>query len=454
LLIIVSDIHLSDGTCGKQISSSAFHLFADRIKELAFNASLRADGTYCPVEVIDILLMGDILDPLHSTSWLDTHPGEIGYTRPWTDFHAPEFVAKLGAITRAILNNNRESIEVLKGFTRAGVTLPPTRKGTKMGKGSGGFPVKVHLHYMVGNHDWYYHLPGSEFDAIRSEIIQAFGLSNPHQPFPHELKESALLSEMLGNYKVYAQHGDIYDLFNFNREKGRNSASLGDAFSVEVINRFPLEARKLFGNELPPNLIENLRELVNIRPILATPLWISSQLTQNHISKTMQKKLKGLWDELSNEFLNLQFIQAGNIPFKMDSVNELELVIHLTDRISFKTIDSLVVWLRKRINPGGATFAKHALKEEAFLDRKAQFIVYGHTHRHEVVPLDTFPGALQPTNQLYLNSGTWHTFVDLAVNKPKEQKFIPYQVMTYLSFYHDCERQGRLFESWAGTFSD
>ena len=31
MLIIVSDIHLGDGTCGKSISASAFHLFADRL---------------------------------------------------------------------------------------------------------------------------------------------------------------------------------------------------------------------------------------------------------------------------------------------------------------------------------------------------------------------------------------------------------------------------------------
>jgi hypothetical protein len=69
MLIIISDIHLMDGTCGRSIPSSAFELFADRLYELAMNASWREDGTYRPIEEIDILLMGDILDPLHSTVW-------------------------------------------------------------------------------------------------------------------------------------------------------------------------------------------------------------------------------------------------------------------------------------------------------------------------------------------------------------------------------------------------
>ncbi len=173
----------------------------------------------------------------------------------------------------------------------------------------------------------------------------------------------------------------------------------------------------------------------------------------NNIPSTTQKKLKDLWDEVSKEFLKLEFVQEGNIPFKLDAVDGLEMVIKLTDGVSFKTIDNLVVWIREKFGSDNITFARHALKEEAFLDRQAQFVVYGHTHHHEVVPLDSFPGTFHPTNQMYINSGTWHTYHDLAINKPEEQKFIPYQVLTYLSFYEGDECQGRRFETWSGSFS-
>lgn len=65
MLIIVSDIHLGDGTCEKPISPATFQLFADWLKELARNASKGVDGKYRPLKTIDILLLGDILDPLH-----------------------------------------------------------------------------------------------------------------------------------------------------------------------------------------------------------------------------------------------------------------------------------------------------------------------------------------------------------------------------------------------------
>ncbi|MDO9348311.1 MAG: hypothetical protein Q7T47_03420, partial [Anaerolineales bacterium] len=131
MLIVISDLHLVDGTCGKPIPASAFRLFAARLNELAFNASWRADQSYRPLDGIDILLLGDILDPQHSTLWLDTHPGAPGYVRPWTDFRAPEYAEKLSAINQAILNYNAEAIGILRHIAGGkAVLLPPAdRRG-------------------------------------------------------------------------------------------------------------------------------------------------------------------------------------------------------------------------------------------------------------------------------------------------------------------------------------
>ena len=456
MLIILSDIHIGDGTCSESVSSGAFRLFASRLKELAFNASWHADGSYHPLDSVDILLLGDILEVQHSTLWLDKAIGEPGYVRPWTDPQAPEFAAKIDAITRAVLQNNTESVAILKALTQpGGLTLPPAGSQRQPDlKAPDQLPVRVRLHYMVGNHDWYYHLPGSAFDAIRHRIGEAFGLHNSDQLFPYELKESVELQDLLNSYQVYARHGDMFDTLNFNKNRDRNSSSLGDAFAVEILNRFPDEVTRQLGSELPPALIESLRELVNVRPALATPIWICGQLRQNGISPALQKKLKQIWDEMCNEFLALPFIQEYDKSFKLDIIEGLELAIRLENQFSFNTINDIVVWIRKKFGSEETTFARYALKEEAFLNRTAQFIVYGHTHHAEIVPLDTFPTAKRLTSQIYLNSGTWHTYFDLAVCEPKEQKFVPYQVLTYLAFYKGGTRGGRRFETWSGAFSD
>lgn len=455
MLIILSDIHLADGTCAKPVSQAAFDLFVDRLEEIAFNASWREDGHYRPLERIDILLLGDILECLHSTLWLQDENGQPHDIRPWSDFRDPVYAALLDKITVSILKKNAGSIDLLRRLTEKGLGLtPPTQKGLPALKTRERIPVPVRIFYLVGNHDWYYHIPGQAFEAVRERIRQAFGLSNAPGPFPHEVRESDELRALMAEYEIYAQHGDLYDNLNYWKEKGRNAASLGDALGVEVFNRFPLEVEKQMGADLPAGIVDSLRELVNVRPALAVPLWISSQLRQNNVPRKRQEKLKSIWDELCNQFLAMPMVREADRRFQFDLVDGLEVAIKLTDRISFKTLDDLVIWMRKKMWGNEISFAHFALREEAFLKRKARFIVYGHTHHHEVVPLDSIPIGPHKTNQMYLNSGTWHTYYDLALYKPEEQKFVPYQVLTYLSFYKDDERGGRRFETWSGTFSD
>ena len=65
-------------------------------------------ATYRPIQDIDILLMGDILDPLHSILWLKSQPGQAEYVRPWTNSTAPEYASTVKAITKNILQKNAE----------------------------------------------------------------------------------------------------------------------------------------------------------------------------------------------------------------------------------------------------------------------------------------------------------------------------------------------------------
>src|SRR5688572_22602267 len=115
MLVIISDIHLGDGTTANSISPTAFELLSNRLRETAFYASFRADGIYRPIETLDILLIGDILDPLHSTLWLNTAPGAPNYARPWTDTSSPAFANMLAETTQAIMDVNRTSLEILRG---------------------------------------------------------------------------------------------------------------------------------------------------------------------------------------------------------------------------------------------------------------------------------------------------------------------------------------------------
>jgi hypothetical protein len=58
-------------------------------------------------------------------------------------------------------------------------------------------------------------------------------------------------------------------------------------------------------------------------------------------------------------------------------------------------------------------------------------------------------GSTNPEN--YFNSGTWRPVQDLAVLQRKQQQFVGYHVLTYLTFFDDDELNGRAFDSWSGT---
>lgn len=452
MLLIISDLHLGDGTTANSIPTSAFKLFAGRLQETIQFASWQQDASYRPIEDIDIVLMGDILDPLHSTLWLDTMPGDPDYTRPWSDPFSPYYVAKLKKVTQAILEKNKESLDILRGLANGEILklAPANKKGMPDQRIKNRIPLKVRIHYMVGNHDWYYHLKGVAYDLIRQEIIDAMGLSNDKSPFPYTLDESPMLKDLFARYRVHGLHGDYYDGFNFDREKGRDHGTIGDVFTMDVCNRFPIEVEKRFKDKLPTELVDSLRKMTNIRPSLAIPLWISGQIRSHVASTNFEREIKEVWDDIADEFLQLPYVREADRAFKFDIVDAMRVMIKVSGHASFSTIDDIVGWVHDKMWGGEHSFASHALREPSFLNGSAQYIVYGHTHHHEIIPLDTLGDR---KSQLYFNAGTWHSYYDLAVRNLKEQKFIPYQAITYLTFYKENEHDGRSFESWSGAYA-
>ncbi len=473
MFIIISDLHLGDGTTASSIPASAFYLFAKRLRQDAHFASVRY-GKYHPIEELDVLLLGDILDPIHSTKWFYpvgdntsarmTQPGEAEYVRPWSDPHDPKYAAKLMEVTRAILKENEKSFEVLRKLASGEfIEFDASSQSGERDRDAARIPLKVRFHYMVGNHDWYYCLKGEAFDAIRREIIQALGLRNTPDPFPTDLRkykpeyswdedDAPQIRKLFEEYKVFARHGDLFDSFNFNRETGRAHATLGDALAMEVINKFP-EALK-HGEGFDPVLVEKLSEITNVRPALATPLWVNAQLTalsrQNMLGRGGENELKKVWDRLANEFLELDFVKQADKSFEFDVVDALQAGIKLSKLVSFETIDKLTLRLQGGKKRGDLSFAQHALLEPAFLDKSARYFVYGHTHHQETVALEH---ATSIGDQVYFNSGTWHTYFDLARNNPRQKRFVPYKAITYITFYKEHEHDERRFETWTGAYA-
>ena len=93
---------------------------------------------------------------------------------------------------------------------------------------------------MVGNRDWFFHLPLAVLTPVRQLIAERFALANAFdQPFPHDVSENEELLLTMRRHKVTARHGDLYDPLAF--EGDRDCSSLDDAMVIELIDRFAAE---------------------------------------------------------------------------------------------------------------------------------------------------------------------------------------------------------------------
>jgi hypothetical protein len=453
MLVLISDLHFTDGTSGETVRSGAFKLFRDALSDLAYGASWRANGKYQPVEDLHLVLLGDILDVIRSTQWLQVNgvPSEV---RPWDDPQSQPFVDKVRAITAAILDNNRVSLDTLKNLS-ATVTIPQaTPAGTPAAAdwnpdGKGRQPVKVHIHYMVGNHDWFYHLPGPAYDQIRQVIRNAVGLETPpNPPFPHDPGESTAIQQIFSNHRVFARHGDIYDSFNYDGD--RNRSSLGDAIVVELVDKFAMQVTQKVN--LPARCAAGLKEIDNLRPTFVIPVWLDSLLKRTCPDTALQMQVKKVWDDLVDHLLGLDFVRKHHSFFHLfDNYEQLEWALKFSKGVSRGNFSRLYAWITEKFATPDSSYYPRAAEEAAFKSREAGAIVYGHTHVYEMVPLDSLMINNKFFDQVYFNSGTWRPYHQLSQVHPEQEEFVKFQLMTYLAFFQNDERGGRPFETWSGV---
>jgi hypothetical protein len=456
MLVITSDLHLTDGTSGTTIKADAFDIFKWRLGDLAYAASCRMLGpvteefqpaeTYKPVDEVYMLLLGDVLDTIRSTRWLE------GTVRPWDGPQHPDFAPKLKEITAAILDHNKELLQILRDFKAHGVNI----YGAVNGRPDKHIEhnVKVKIYYLSGNHDWGYHVAGPEFDTIRAMIIDAMGLANDSAAvFPYDTQESPVIADICRRHHVFGRHGDIFDSNNYEGST-RDHSSLGDAVVIELVDRFAYLVEKRLGERAP----KDLREIDNVRPFELVPTWIDGLLRRT--DRDTAREVRKIWNEVADDFLKLPFVRQHHSSIKWG--------LRLTEGMSFSSLGKIVPWGKNvltslaAVSPAlngllckfGASSEVYpcALKEPAFADPEISYIVYGHTHRQEIVPLRTSTNAAGKPKSAYLNSGTWRAVFDLAQARPKDAEFFEYHVMTYLSFFKDDERRDREFETWSGSF--
>ena len=411
------------------------------------------------MEEITLLLLGDILDMIRTTQWLNANN-----VRPWSNSDDPAFIQVVNSLTDSLLKHNAGAFAILKSISREDrITVP--KPGPDVRRDSvERQPVKIHLHYMVGNHDWFCHLPSKAFNPARIRIAQVLGLDEHYaqgDPFPYSIEEAGAepIRRACAEHNLYARHGDIYDLINFDGD--RNKSSLGDALVVELIERFTETVGRQFQARLTKDALEGLNEIDNLRPYTVIPSWICAWLEESCPDPQLKKEIKMVWADLVGKFFKVDFVRQ-QLSFRHRFANRKRLISFFVFHMGFK-LSTFITW--PHLNSTIALLArwggkqdsspsyKDAGREPALKKHEARYVAYGHTHEYDFVPLRATPDLNISGGQVYFNSGTWRPYHELTRLHPTKLEFVGYEVMTYIAFYKGDERLGRPFETWSGILA-
>lgn len=416
MIVFISDIHLTDGTSGETINAGAFEKFAMYVRDMAKKAEAKN---------LEIVLLGDIFDVIRSDYWLK------GNIRPWSKesdgFQGKGLKDYAEEIVKRICSNpeNQKSIGHLN-------TL-------KESMGNDG--INVSFTYLIGNHDWLI----NRYSSTRGMIAQFIGMDNLAQyrgdtiKFPTEFYRE--------EYNVFARHGDIYDAFNY--DGNRDASSLGDAIVIDLINRFPKAVEKEFQNIgiKDEQLITQLKEIDNVRPLVDIPLWILG-VCRRTVSPKAAEEVKKVWNNLVDQFLAIDFIKKHDTWNPFDIVDALQLGLRISKYSSLEDIANLPL---KQFQSKADDYRDEAYNEAYMKNNKAEFVLYGHTHGHTIEPLDVVQTNGAPLQKTYINTGTWRkVHVRTAFDK-KNLEFMNWHVMTFVAFYLESERKDKRFEIWNGA---
>ena len=429
MLVLFSDIHLTDGTSGETINAEAFGQFADQVAALAARRG---------ASQVRVVLLGDGLDLIRSTRWLAYAPT----CRPWSPAGEEQEAATL-EILRSILVRNQQALELLRQV--------PGR----VAKAGGIRPSRVRFDYVLGNHDWLI----NRYASCRSLVAK-------HLRLPRLYAEHRFPVEFVSPphaYDVVARHGHEFDPQNYNAAEGPEASSLGDAVVVELVNRLPLVlAEELAGEPACGEMMRRLKEIDNVRPYSHVPAWTLDALSKSvrngrRLQAAARRAARRCVDDFRRNPAFGRMIRRHlrwyeQFAFRMFLAQVRRMQVGSLD-LWTALVDRLVKAACIATNKPGSSYAGHALSERGADGTPPQFVVYGHTHHLESVPLG--PSVRGGSDRFYLNTGTWRPVWELARTADGSTHFASWKEMSYVVIYAAGEG-GRAdeFEIRCGSLRD
>jgi UDP-2,3-diacylglucosamine pyrophosphatase LpxH len=445
MLAAISDLHITDERTATNVPQGAFDILE---QEIVANA---ADRT---AKEIHLVLLGDIFDLVRTDYWLrKAKDGTLPVSqRPWNGTLSPTTAMNTDpgverqfqdVLTDILAKDGAQSLlEMIQHLHAAGLPFRVT--------------------YVIGNHDRVLH----NFPSLQAAIRAAM----PGVPlaFASGIREA--------RYGLIARHGHEWDpnchgwaFHNEVLERGHPTGqfddatyqvmAIGEVVTAELMSgivwRFAEAAGGMRG---APAVLERLKDLNNLRPILNVFQWLDwfagneakrfypllYDALKGSLDAVVESALARRWDELKTHLLpgtgdlidHLEDIRRWAIGRNMDEFRgrvhaALPAISLLTGGGADRYLDGAIREMRQEEDP-------------AF-----QFILYGHTH---IAKQEYLTGELDGTGRIYVNTGTYLPLITLARD---ERTFASARQMTMTFAYAEDEDTdgkagGPSLDVWAG----
>jgi UDP-2,3-diacylglucosamine pyrophosphatase LpxH len=445
MLVIVSDLHLSDGSTANNFNPEAFGILAGEIRTMAQQRG---------AQEVELVLLGDVFDLVRTDYW---HVNVPAGERPWggrpdrvTAMNpAPAIEKQYGAVLERIIRT--DAAHPRYGFGRFLNDL--VAHFTEQGK-------PFHVHYVIGNHDRVLH----NFPSMQRQIGAAYPAIGSFA--------AAYVSEA---YATVARHGHEWDTnchgYDFQRQvlkpakkAGRFDAeayrvqAIGEVVTAELMSGLVHHARVAGGDS---QLIARLKDVNNLRPVLDVFEWLDwfggarTGEQQRVLHAALAASLDGvlncsfarLWDKLKTDI-----IVSGDLVDRLALARSVLLGGNFGE---FRRKAGALELLQKAFSvlSQGDPFrdgAKSEYEAKDGLPAWTQHVVYGHTHRAR---RDYFSGQVDGHVRMYVNSGT---FLPLISRVADGRGFATELQMTMVFAYAEAEdsdtkRGGPSLDIWNGT---
>lgn len=404
MLVIFSDIHLTDESTSFNVSPEAFTKILQKEIESSANKNIANE--------IRLILNGDIFDFVRTDYWLQIDKS----LRPWNgtldkktamNDKADLMDQHYGNVLDAILKtrSGKEFIKMLNAVNK---------------KFSDSIPVKIS--YIIGNHDRILNTSAFLRDKITDKLDS---FSSASIEFVNEYLNA-------NDYSVLCRHGHEWDDTNYGLELYKHLNNKGD-----FVPRFDREIYKLqtIGEVITAELmsgiifrvknnsgdkafVDSLKDLNNVRPMTDAFIWlywygvtatsknkeILIKAFKDSLSELLDTELSKLWDKLKTEIWY----------FSGDITDRFEQLLDLIEDLDFDSVNKYVEIFKLVDNIFGSSkddFSNGAGKEfqnKYYIDKGIQYIFYGHTHEARQ---DYFYGDRNGNVKLYINTGTFLPYI-------------------------------------------